>query len=60
MSKKKRPPRSRASATISFFRNLTAGDFGPVDRARRVAGNLVGRNWLRRQACCGNYGDPGC
>jgi hypothetical protein len=57
MSKKKRPRRSRATAGFSFLRNLTTGDFGPVERVRRVVANLAGRGGA---ACCGNYGDPGC
>jgi hypothetical protein len=61
MSKKKRPRRSTVRGTLGFVRNLSAGDSNPVDRARRIAGNLMRRNWLgRRQVCCGNYGDPGC
>jgi len=44
----------------SLLRNLTAGDFGPIERVRRIADNIVNRKLLRRQLCCGNYGDPGC
>jgi hypothetical protein len=43
----------------SFVANLRAGDYGFIERAGRVLGN-VGRKIARRQACCGNYGDPGC
>jgi hypothetical protein len=43
----------------SFLSNLGAGNFGPVDRTLRVLGN-IGRKVVRREACCGNYGDPGC
>jgi hypothetical protein len=43
----------------SFLANLRAGDYGPVERVMKVLGN-VGRKATRRQACCGNYGDPGC
>jgi len=58
---KKKPPRSRSTATAAFLKNLTAGEFGPIDRAARVAGNLARRDWFGRgQSCCGNYGDPGC
>jgi hypothetical protein len=39
------------------MRNLLAGDFGPLDRASKVLGNLARR---RNGRCCGNYGDPGC
>jgi hypothetical protein len=44
----------------SFFRNLGAGSFGPVERVRRIADNIVNRKLLRGRPCCGNYGDPGC
>ena len=44
---------------LSFMANLGAGDFGPFERARRVLRN-VALKVSRRQACCGNYGDPGC
>lgn len=61
MSKKKGKPRqSPAKGTLGFMRNLTAGDSGPVERARKVAGNLLRRTWRRRIVCCGNYGEPGC
>jgi len=43
----------------SLFRNLTAGDYGPLERLRRIVGN-VGLKVSRRSACCGHYGDPGC
>ncbi len=43
----------------SLFRNLGAGDYGPVERVRKIGGNIL-RKVVRRQACCGNYGDPGC
>jgi len=43
----------------SFVANLRAGNYGFFERAGRVVGN-VGRKFARRQACCGNYGDPGC
>jgi hypothetical protein len=43
----------------TFLANLGAGDFGPIERATKVFGN-IGRKVFRRQACCGNYGDPGC
>ena len=44
----------------SIFTNLIAGNFGPVERVRRIADNIVNRKLLRGRACCGNYGDPGC
>jgi hypothetical protein len=44
---------------MSFFQNLRTGDFNPVERAARALGN-IGRKVVRRQRCCGNYGDPGC
>jgi hypothetical protein len=43
----------------SYIANLRAGEYGFLERAARVFGN-VGRKIVRRQACCGNYGDPGC
>ena len=43
----------------SFLVNLRGGDYGPAERVMKVLGN-VGRKMARRQACCGNYGDPGC
>ncbi len=43
----------------SMLTNLGAGDFGPVERAAKVFGNIA-RKVVRRQACCGNYGEPGC
>jgi len=42
-----------------FFRNLSAGEYDPFERATRILGN-IGRKVVRRQRCCGNYGDPGC
>jgi hypothetical protein len=44
---------------VSIFTNLTAGNYSPLERVRRIVGN-VGRKIVRRQGCCGNYGDPGC
>jgi len=43
----------------SLFSNLGAGDFNLLDRAMKILGN-IGRKVVRRQRCCGNYGDPGC
>jgi hypothetical protein len=43
----------------SFLVNLRAGDYGFFDRTGKLFSN-VGRKIVRRQACCGNYGDPGC
>ena len=54
MSGKRPTPRP-----TGFAENLRAGDYGPIDRAMRIIGN-VGRKIVRMQACCGNYGDPGC
>jgi len=54
---------SRWRRPITALRNLTAGDYGPLDRARHVVNNMRRRNWLgtgRTRGCCGNYGDPGC
>jgi hypothetical protein len=42
-----------------FFRNFGAGNYGPVERVTKALGN-IGRKLVRRQRCCGNYGDPGC
>jgi hypothetical protein len=42
-----------------MFRNLGAGDYSPLERIRKIASN-VARKVVRRQRCCGNYGDPGC
>jgi hypothetical protein len=42
-----------------FLVNLGAGDYGLVERATKVLGNIA-RKAIRRQGCCGNYGDPGC
>jgi hypothetical protein len=60
MAARKRARRSIAGATVTFFRNLTAGEMGPLERARMIAGNLARRGGTRRHDCCGNYGDPGC
>jgi hypothetical protein len=57
MSQKMTPPEPARPA--SFVANLRAGDYGFVARAGRIVGN-VGRKIVRRSACCGNYGDPGC
>ena len=46
--------------SFQFLRNLTAGDHGPLERLRLVAGNLARRNFRKRVVCCGHYGDPGC
>ncbi len=43
----------------SIISNLSAGNYSPVERVRRVASNVL-RKVVRRQGCCGNYGDPGC
>jgi hypothetical protein len=51
MSSKK--PRS------GMLANLGAGDYGLVERLGHIFGN-VGRKVIRRQLCCGNYGEPGC
>jgi hypothetical protein len=60
MSKAKR---RRARPSVGgVLSNLAAGGYNPLERARRVAGNLIRRRLLtgRRKFCCGNYGDPGC
>jgi hypothetical protein len=43
----------------SLIANLRAGSYGPFERASKVLSN-IGRKVVRREACCGNYGDPGC
>jgi hypothetical protein len=42
-----------------MLRNLGAGDYSPLERARKIAGNILIKI-TRRQRCCGHYGDPGC
>jgi hypothetical protein len=44
---------------VSLFRNLGAGKYPPLERARKIAGNFM-RKVQKRSACCGNYGEPGC
>ena len=44
---------------MSFMRNFTRGNHTPLERVRMAASNTL-RKIVRRQACCGNYGDPGC
>jgi len=56
MSEKKSEQGARPSG---FFENLRSGDYGFFERTGRLFGN-VGRKIVRRQVCCGNYGDPGC
>jgi hypothetical protein len=46
------------SGPATFLRNAMSGDYGPVERLRRIVGNLGRRRPQAR--CCGNYGDPGC
>jgi hypothetical protein len=43
----------------SILRNLNGGDYSPLERARKIAANTL-RKVVRRQTCCGNYGEPGC
>jgi len=43
----------------SLFANFGAGDYGPIERVSKIFGN-IGRKVIRREACCGNYGEPGC
>jgi len=43
----------------SLFANFGAGDYGPIERVSKIFGN-IGRKVTRREACCGNYGEPGC
>jgi hypothetical protein len=57
VSENKTSPERPSPST--FLANLRAGDYGFIERAGRVLSN-VGRKIVRRQACCGNYGDPGC
>jgi hypothetical protein len=51
--------RLRRQAGSSLFRNLTAGDYGPLERLGKIFSN-VGLKISRRSRCCGHYGDPGC
>jgi hypothetical protein len=44
---------------VSLISNLGAGNYTPVQRARKIAGNFV-MKIRKRSMCCGNYGDPGC
>ena len=44
---------------MSLIRNLGAGDYPPLERVRKITGNIW-RKVARRQGCCGNYGEPGC
>ena len=44
---------------MSFFQLLRSGNYGPIERVAKVLGN-VGRKVVRRETCCGNYGEPGC
>ncbi len=44
---------------MSVLRNLGAGNYTPVDRVRKIVSNVLIKV-RKRQACCGNYGDPGC
>jgi hypothetical protein len=44
---------------VSLFTNLGAGKYGPLERARKIASNVL-RKIQRRSPCCGNYGEPGC
>ena len=44
---------------MSLISNLGAGKYTPVERARKIAGNVM-RKIQKRSACCGNYGEPGC
>jgi hypothetical protein len=52
-------PPSKTPPGPSLFRNLTAGDYGPLERLGKIFGN-VGLKISRRSGCCGHYGDPGC
>jgi hypothetical protein len=44
---------------MSLLTNLGAGNYSPVERVRKITGNIW-RKVSRRQWCCGNYGEPGC
>jgi hypothetical protein len=41
-----------------IIRNLGDGNYSPIERLRRIVGNLARRRADR--TCCGNYGEPGC
>jgi hypothetical protein len=51
--------RRRKPGGFGAIGNLLAGDHSPLERLGMVAEN-VGRRLIRRQTCCGHYGDPGC
>ena len=41
--------------------NLSAGDYGPLERVGLVLQNMARRfRGGRPHSCCGNYGEPGC
>jgi hypothetical protein len=44
---------------MSLLTNLGAGNYSPLERVRRIVGNVLIKV-RKRQGCCGNYGDPGC
>ena len=50
-----RPERPSPS---SFFSNLRAGSYGPVERVRVIVANVNRKRGGK--GCCGNYGEPGC
>lgn len=52
--------RRQAPQPRSFLRNLAAGDLGPLERLRAIAGNLARKARSPSMGCCGNYGEPGC
>lgn len=42
-----------------YLRNLTEGDL-PLGRRLRVIARNYGLRLVRRRACCGHPGEPGC
>lgn len=46
MTPKKRRRKGPVEAYIGFLRGLAAGDMGPVERSRMIAGNFFNRYWV--------------
>jgi hypothetical protein len=46
------------SGRSGIVRNLGAGNYGPIERLRRIIANVSRRR--PSHDCCGNYGEPGC
>ncbi|HKV89004.1 MAG TPA: hypothetical protein VJT78_13495 [Candidatus Dormibacteraeota bacterium] len=50
--------RSSRPRPSSFFANLGAGPYNPIQRVRLIVTN-IGRK-TGGEGCCGHYGEPGC